>query len=331
VTIPATSFIVTCCNLGAFLDEVLDSLFAQTVQDFEVVVVNDGSTDGLTCHLLANLDRPRTRVVHSERRGLPGARNFGVGHARGRFLCMVDADDLLEPSYLERSLQVLESRPDVAFASHWLRAFGDEAWDWMPTDCGFPALLHANTVNGAALLRREVFDRVGGFDESMVEGCEDWEFWIRVVGSGFQGVILPEFLFRYRRRLDSMSRTMHAIPGMPALYRQLVERHPDTFKAHLLELLWKRDEGIAFLSRNDWLLSTEWMAELQGERQWFLDNDKEKSTRLAADHALRLHEDQVHRLHAALSREAGLNQALRASWSWRLTSPLRALVGWVRR
>ena len=143
---------------------------------------------------------------------------------------MVDADDLLEPSYLEQSLQALESRPDVAFASHWLRAFGDEAWDWMPTDCGFPALLHTNTVNGAALLRREVFERVGGFDESMVDGCEDWEFSIRVVDAGFQGVILPEFLFRYRRRVDSMSRTMHAMPGMPALYRQLVERHPDTFR-----------------------------------------------------------------------------------------------------
>ncbi len=124
----------------------------------------------------------------------------------GRYLCMVDADDVLEPTYLERSLQVLESRPDLAFASHWLRAFGDEAWDWTPTDCGFPALLHANTLNGAALMRREMFDRVGGFDETMVDGCEDWEFWIRVVDAGFTGVIVPEFLFRYRRRADSMSR-----------------------------------------------------------------------------------------------------------------------------
>jgi glycosyltransferase involved in cell wall biosynthesis len=313
-----------------------------------VVVVNDGSTDGATCRLLADLNRPRTHVVHSERRGLPGARNFGARHAGGSYLCMVDADDLLEPTYLERSLQALESRPDAAFASHWLRAFGDETWDWTPTDCGFPELLHANTVNGAALLRREIFDGVGGFDESMVDGCEDWEFWIRVVRAGHQGVIIPEFLFRYRRRADSMSRAMHAVPGMPALYRQLVDRHPDVFKTHLLELLWKRDEGIAFLSRNGWLLSTEWASGLQGERQWSLDNDEEVARRAALNHARatavereqRLHdaeqrlrdtETEVHRHYAAFGREVELNRALRASWSWRLTSPLRALVGWVRR
>jgi glycosyltransferase involved in cell wall biosynthesis len=337
VSIPTTSFIVTCHNLGAYLDEALDSLYAQTVQDFEVVVVNDGSTDGATCRLLADLNRPRTRVVHSERRGLPGARNFGARHAGGRYLCMVDADDLLEPTYLERSLAAIESRPDVAFASHWLRAFGDEAWDWTPADCGFPALLHANTVNGAALLRREVFDRVNGFDESMLDGCEDWEFWIRVVDAGYAGVIIPEFLFRYRRRADSMSRAMHAVPGMPALYRQLVERHPDVFARHLVELLERRDSEIASLSTSLWRLEQAWTADLEGRQQWWIDNEvgqsRAQAERDLQDRAQQLEPTQaeVRALHAAFNRERELQKALRASWSWRVTVPLRALLGWVRR
>lgn len=336
MTIPTTSFVVTCHNLGAYLNETLDSLFAQTVQDFEVVVVNDGSTDGGTCRLLADLNRPRTRVVHCERRGLPGARNVGVRHAVGRYLCMVDADDVLEPTYLERSLQVLESRPDLAFASHWLRAFGDEAWDWTPTDCGLPALLHANTLNGAALMRRDMFERAGGFDETMVEGCEDWEFWIRVVDAGFTGVIIPEFLFRYRRRADSMSRAMHAVPGMPALYRQLVDRHLEVFARHLVALLEHRDDEIASLSTSLWRLEQAWASDLEGRQRWQRDNEvgrqRQADDLRQAEQARQLEPTQAEilALHAAFNREHERNEALRASWSWRLTRPLRALLGWVR-
>jgi glycosyltransferase involved in cell wall biosynthesis len=335
VTTPTTSFIVTCHNLGAYLDETLQSLAAQTIQDFEVVVVNDGSTDGATCRLLADLVRPRTRVVHIERRGLPGARNAGVRQSVGRYLCMVDADDLLEPTYLERSLQALESRPDCAFASHWLRAFGDETWDWTPTDCGFPALLYDNTVNGAALMRRELFEQIGGFDETMIDGCEDWEFWIRVVDAGHEGVIIPEFLFRYRRRADSMSRMMHAVPGVSALHRQLVDRHPDLFARHLVDLLERRDAEIASLSTSLWRLEQAWASELEGRRQWQIDN-KVGRDRAALDPQNRAHhlepaQAEAQTLHAAFNRERQMHEAMRASWSWRLTAPLRVLGGWLRR
>ena len=316
---PGTSFVVTCHDRGRFLDETVDSLLAQTVQDFEIVVVNDGSTDPMTCRLLADYQRERTRVVHSERRGLPGARNLGVARSRGRYLCMVDADDLLEPTYLERSLHALERQPELAFASHWLRTFGDEVVDWTPTDCSLPALLHANTLNGAALLRRDVFERIGGFDETFTDGCEDWEFWIRVVAAGHRGTIIPEFLFKYRRRADSMSRRMHGVPGMAALHRQLMARHPNVFAEHLDCLLERRDAEIASLSTRLWRLQREWVADVEPRLRW-------ERNRQALDPVAELR-----RLHAALSREAGMNAELRASWSWRLTAPLRAAVRWVRR
>jgi GT2 family glycosyltransferase len=337
-TRPATSFVVTCHDLGRFLDEAVDSLLAQTVQDFEIVVVNDGSTDPATCRLLADYRRDRTRVVHSERRGLPGARNLGVAHSVGRYLCMVDADDRLEPVYLERSLEALDGRPDLAFASHWLRAFGDESWEWTPTDCTFPALLHANTLNGAALLRREVFEQAGGFDEAFTDGCEDWEFWIRVVAAGHRGTIIPEFLFQYRRRSDSMSRRMHGVPGMAALHRQLMARHAEVFARHLDSLLESRDSEIASLSTRLWRLEREWVAEVEPRRRW--ERDTARATRdgaVAAAHATArdaqiAHLDaEVRRLDAAFNREAGVNAALRSSWSWRLTAPLRAALRWTRR
>lgn len=331
-TAPQTSFVVTCHNLGAYLEETLDSLAAQSAQDFEVVVVNDGSTDATTCELLAGLDRAKTRVVHSERLGLPGARNLGAAHTTGTFLCMVDADDLLEPPFLERSLAALEAAPDVAFASHWLRTFGDETWEWTPTDCTFPALLHANTVNGAALMRRSMFDQLRGFDETMTDGCEDWEFWIRAVGAGFSGVIVPEFLFRYRRRADSMSRLMEAVPGAPGLLRQIIDRHPDLFLTHLGDLLARADGELAALSTNIWRLDEAWTAEVEGLLAWHDDN------RVAAGEApaplgwaLQQGRAESLRLQDHLEHERALNAALRASWSWRLTAPLRGLLDLVKR
>ncbi len=303
---PTTSFIVTCHNLGAYLDEAVDSILRQTVRDFEVVVVNDGSSDAQTCRRLAAFSREGVRVIHSERRGLPGARNLGARETCGKYLCLLDADDLLEPVYLERSLAVMQQQPGLAFASHWWRAFGDEQFEGVPTDCGFPALLHANTVNGAALLRRDVFDAVGGFDESLVDGCEDWEFWIRVVARGYTGVIIPEFLFQYRRRAGSMSRAMHAVPGMAALYRAIIAKHPEPFAAHAETLLRWRDQGIATQMRHVADLELEWASVLNSQVQWTRDNQR----------------------HADWHRTLEMNLELRRSMSWRITAPLRTVGRW---
>ena len=329
---PRASFVVTCHNLGAYLEETLDSLDAQSVQDFEVVIVNDGSTDGETCRLLAALERPRTAVVHTERRGLPGARNLGVTHTTGALLAMVDADDLLEPTYLERSLTALDAAPGAAFASHWLRAFGDEHWEWTPADCTVPALLQTNTVNGAALVRREMFERLGGFDETMTDGCEDWEFWIRAVAAGFSGVIVPEFLFRYRRRADSMSRLMEAAPGTPGLLRQIIDRHPEVFLDHLDNLLARADGELAALSTNLWRLDEAWTGEVEGLLAWHDDNRVAAGEAPAApDWPLQRAREESRRLQEHLQHERALNASLLASWSWRLTAPLRRLLDLVKR
>jgi glycosyltransferase involved in cell wall biosynthesis len=323
---PLASFVITCHNLGPYLDEAVDSVLAQTIEDYEIVVVNDGSTDEGTCSLLRTYSRPRTRVVHSERRGLPGARNLGVANSRAPYLCMVDADDILEPRYLERSLAAVQPSPDIAFASHWFRAFGEETWDWTPTDCTLATLLRENTVNGAALLRRDVFESLGGFDESFTDGCEDWEFWIRATAAGYHGTIIPEFLFRYRRRATSMSREMHRAPGMRTLHAQLMRRHESSFKAHVLPLLAARDSQIADLSARLWRQAAAG-AEWRASRHWQADN-----RRLAAEvDVTRDLEAEVRRLHAAFNHEAEAAAALRQSWSWRLTAPLRAAFGLLRR
>src|SRR5690349_2301444 len=144
---PRVSVIVSCYNLGQFLDEAVESVLAQTFTDFEILIVDDGSTDGETRRLLSAYQKPRTRVIRSENRGLPATKNLGLKNTRGSYVCMFDADDRLDPSFLQKSVAALDENPEVAFVSHWVRTFGDEVRDWTPSRCDFPALLDMNTVN----------------------------------------------------------------------------------------------------------------------------------------------------------------------------------------
>ena len=168
-----------------------------------------------------------------------------MSRTSGEYICVVDADDILLPTLVERSVERLDADPSVAFVSHWLEAFGDESWEWKPERCDFPSLLDFNTVNGAALVRRAAVDAVGGWDEDMRDGCEDWDFWITLVERGFRGEIIPEVLFRYRRRPDSMSRVKFAGGGLPRLYGRLVDKHAEAFRPYLQALAIRREVDTA--------------------------------------------------------------------------------------
>jgi len=263
---PRVSVVVTCYNLGRYLDEAVDSVLAQSFQDFEILVVDDGSTEEETRRLLADYRRPRTRVIHIENRGLPGARNAGIRQTTGPYVCALDADDRLERTYFEKAVAVLDRDPSVAFVSHWLRTFGDgDGPDWTPTSADFPELLDRNTINGAALVRRDALLTTGLFDETMRHGCEDWDLWIGMVERGLRGVILPEVLFFYRRRPDSMSRIMMEGETHVGLYRYLIEKHPTSFERHLVDLLVRRESDRANVLREAHDLELDYESALRPE------------------------------------------------------------------
>ncbi len=315
---PSVSVIVTCCNLGEYLDEAIASVRAQTFQDLELLVVDDGSTAPTTLQALDRFEQAQVPIVRTANRGLPAAKNTGVARTSGRYICMLDADDRLAPDMLARSVAILEDDPGLSFASHWLRYFGDEQGEWTPAACDFPELLDRNTVNGAALVRRSAIEAAGGFDESFRDGCEDWDFWITVVERGGRGVIIPEVLYEYRRREGSMSRVMHQRIGHPALYHRLAAKHAPAFREHLAALVARRERDIAAFMRENHNL------------QW--QHDKWLAPELARWH------DEV----AVLERRAATQvlekelrhaqaevHALRQSWSWRITAVPRLVYGWL--
>jgi glycosyltransferase involved in cell wall biosynthesis len=229
--------------LGAYLDQAVQSVLDQSFQDFEIIIIDDGSTDPVTRHLFTSYRRPKTRILRTLNQGLAKARNLGIEEARGCYISCLDADDLLEPDFLQRTVEVLETNPSLAFASCWLKAFGDLNFEWNST-CDFPWLLVGNTVCTAALTRRAALVEVGGFDAGMpLAGYEDWDLAISLVERGLHGTVIPEYLFRYRIRKGSMS-SLCTEPGNHALLmRYLVEKHAESYSRYLpgvLESIEKR-------------------------------------------------------------------------------------------
>ncbi len=247
---PTVSVVIPCFNLGAYLDEAVQSVLDQTYQDFEIVIVDDGSDDALTRHVLASYRRPRTRIIRTENGGVAQARNRGLAEAHGQLLSFLDADDILEPSFLEKTVAVLGHEPSLAFASCWLRAFGADEFEWTPESCDFPHLLAEDTVCTAALTRRDVLEAVGGFDpDPRFDGYEDWDLAISLVESGHAGEIVPEFLFRYRIRPGSKSATRTAPENHARVVEYVVDKHTDSFRQHREALASRIRERIEVFER----------------------------------------------------------------------------------
>ncbi len=316
-TPPKVSVIVPCYNLGAYLDEAVESVLGQTFQDFEIVIVNDGSTDPETNQLLVNYRRPKTRVVQSDNRGLPAARNLAIAHSFGAYLCALDADDRLAPTFLERTTRILDEDRSVAFVSCWLRTFGTEDWVWKQDRCDLATLLGECTVATPSLVRREAVREVGGYDEKMiVQGYEDWDLWISLAEQGFLGVIVPEVLFYYRRRHGSMSETCCRGETHLNLMRYLVTKHEASYRQHLLELLVQKEATSCDLLKATYALDRE----IDSRLVPIIELRRQELARLQRKLALM----QLEELRRALAHAQADASALRRSASWRITAPLRA-------
>jgi glycosyltransferase involved in cell wall biosynthesis/peptidoglycan/xylan/chitin deacetylase (PgdA/CDA1 family)/SAM-dependent methyltransferase len=231
---PTVSVIIPCYNLGAYVNDAVQSVLDQTYPDFEILLIDDGSTDPVTRNLFASYRRPKTRVLRTENQGVARTRNLGIREAAGRYVSCLDADDLFEPTFLERTVALLESDTSAAFASCWLTAFGESSFLWNRGTCEFPYLLGEDTVRSAALMRKEAVQAVGGYDTAMpLPGYEDWDLAIGLVERGLRGRIVPEALFRYRIRPGSMTASCTAPENHARLMRYIVDKHPETYERHL--------------------------------------------------------------------------------------------------
>lgn len=251
---PCVSVVIPYFNMHAYADATLDSLRRQTFTDFEVVVVNDGSTDADAIEHLATLETDPgswpagfrgLRVVHRLNGGLGAARNTGIAGARtdpyDGLICTLDADDILEPQALELAVAAAHADPAASYVT-WLAAYfvntpGDMAdqgnGGWCPLGLDRDLLPVMNTGGCASSLFRvsalrdcskSPRDPNRPYDE-WPTSYEDWDLWCTLAERGHRGIVLPEFLFHYRVRPDSMFRAEAVGRDVP-MRSYLMKRHP---------------------------------------------------------------------------------------------------------
>ena len=205
------SVIVPTYNRWPMVGEAVESVLAQTVSDYELIVVDDGSTDETRSRLRGF--GARLTVLTRSRGGVAAARNLGANRSSGRYLAFLDSDDLWRPRKLERQLHFMERRPRVCICQTeeiWIRngvRVNPRNRHRKPSGDIFRASLELCLVSpSAVMLRRDFFERVGGFDESLPV-CEDYDLWLRIA-KDTEVPLIPEALVTKRGgHADQLSRS----------------------------------------------------------------------------------------------------------------------------
>ena len=249
--VPKVSVIIPCYNLGQYLNEAVDSVLSQTFRDFEIIIVNDGSTDEYTNDLIGHYDRPKTKVLCTDNQGLSSARNNGINIAEGEYVCCLDADDKYHPDFLKKTVDIMcrDGNKKVGFVTTWVQTFGERHFLWKPDHHNPIRLAIENTVHVASLYRRECWERVGGYAANLAGGYEDWNFWISIVAIGYTWDCVEDTLFYYRKRKRSMVSSSDIMRGQ--LFSTIVENNEGFYRQHFKEILleatnnWvKADKGL---------------------------------------------------------------------------------------
>jgi glycosyltransferase involved in cell wall biosynthesis len=243
---PKVSVVIPCFNLAEYLAEAIDSVLAQTFQDFEILVVDDGSNDPYTKNKLSVLYQPRVRVFRSENQGPAGARNLAIANARGEYILPLDADDRLGPTFLEQAVAVLDERPEAGIVYSEVEWFGEKDGKWDLPPYRFPDILLDNVIVASALFRRSDWELVGGYGSEFRSVWEDYDFWLSLIERGRVPYRIPEVLFYYRQRGGSRTQRASRVDLAP-LYELLFRRHREMYTeniGYLFERIAKLEEEL---------------------------------------------------------------------------------------
>jgi Glycosyl transferase family 2 len=216
---PLVTVIMPAYNVAPYLREAVESVRAQTYREWELVIVDDGSTDetAAIARDCVGLDS-RIRLVQQENRGLAGARNTALREGRGEFFALLDSDDVWAPEFLESQMDVFARYPETALVSGSARYLGGpkDGEPARPIIPGAPVLTLEQMISDEAAVfimttfRREVVDTIGLFDPAK-RRSEDWDFWLRAVSAGFVFRRNWKPLASYRVREGSLSRDTPAM------------------------------------------------------------------------------------------------------------------------
>ena len=229
---PLISIIVPCYNQAQYLDEALESVLNQSYQNWECIIVDDGSPDHTATISESWLAKDeRFKYVKKINGGISSARNFGISKANGEFILPLDADDKIGSDYLKLAMNEFQNHPELKVVYTKAEKFGTESGTWNLPAFDISKLGLYNMIFCSAVYRKVDWERVGGYDVNMVLGLEDWEFWIALLKNGGNVCQLDYIGFYYRIKEKSRHADLDIL-DKKELYNYLSIKHADFYVKH---------------------------------------------------------------------------------------------------
>ena len=207
------SIIVPCYNHGKYIKETLQSIkeCKAVCCSYEVIIINDGSTDEYTKQVLNEISGPELIVLHQHNQGLGAARNNGISVAKGKYILPLDSDNLVFAPYLSTAIKILEKDEAIAVVYGDADYFGEKTGVWHVGEYNLQKLMLGNYIDACAVYRRQVWQKTGGYATNMpFMGFEDWDFWLKLSFAGEKFYYLKEVSFGYRVLNQSMLQALNS-------------------------------------------------------------------------------------------------------------------------
>lgn len=232
----AVSVIIPCYNQGKYIGEAIQSVLASTYTNFEIIVVNDGSTNFLTNEILKTQSWPKTKIYNITNQGVSFARNFGIKNSRGKYILPLDADDKISKDYIADSIAILDSNPKVKIVFCQVEMFGIRKGRYRMPEHSMEMLLGQNTMVCSSIFRRDDFNRTNGYNPNMRYGFEDWDFWLSLLGEGGDVYRIPRVHFYYRikrrsRNADFAKKTKQ----LREMRYQIYQNHKELYSKYFFD------------------------------------------------------------------------------------------------
>ena len=234
--------VVTSFNQGRMVREAAESLCAQTTPPAGIIIVDDGSEDEDSVRILNSLEADRSlpvpvTVLRQRNSGVSAARNAGIRRTQAPMVLVMDGDDRLEPLYTEQVSHLLRSHPDMVAASSWMQTFGVLEAVVRPGGGRLTDFLARNSCPATHILRREIWEQCGGYDESMRCGFEDWDFFLGMLETAPQariGIVREPFI---DYRTAPASANVKSMEKRLELMRFIIKKHARAYREHAAEAI----------------------------------------------------------------------------------------------
>ncbi len=230
------SIIIPCYNDGAYIEDAVKSIFEYTGKlQLEVILINDGSTDKHTIDVFADLQKKYASlvIINQENKKMSAARNTGIKAASASLFISLDADDILNVEFIDRAFELINKESTTGVVYGNCEYFGEKSGVDVKNFNEY-SQFYVNGINITTLVRKAVWEQCGGFDEQMVAGYEDWEFWVHAMKHNWKFEKVDLLAFKYR--IKKQSTNVDAINKHQQLLRYIQTKHLDFFNKNYISL-----------------------------------------------------------------------------------------------